>query len=502
MQAVLPRHSDSGPSHESARVRLWPVIAGLALLLFALALRASTFGDPNLHDDEVFYQTVGIAMHGIDGQPGVLPYVDAWDRKPFGLFALYYLIAFLSHGPLAYQLVATLFAAGTAGIISALARSWSNRSGALMAGALYLAWLETFQGFGGQSPVFYNLFIAAAALIVWRQRTQLRSGRVPAPVYGAMLLAGLAITIKQTAFFEAVFLGLYACAMLRPPAPPRRRLIGIALCLAATGAAPALLISLGYAIDGHWAIYWHAMVTSNFAKPAAPLTGAIRAAITLLLIAPLLVLLALSLTAMKAEPRRFVLCWLGAALLGLLVVPAFHLHYSLPILVPLCAASGGFLQSRITGPIAFAVIAAMALKDSSVLDFQHAARSRAAMARMAEAIRHHDDGPLFVYDGPVQLYPLTGHPFVSPLVFPPHLEHAIEKDVSHLSTLGEVRRVLALRPGTVVTSTQPRENPANAKTLAAVNAYIHTHCRRVETVPTPLWLREDQTEIWTDCRRN
>ncbi|MFC3213951.1 hypothetical protein [Novosphingobium panipatense] len=38
----------------------------LHLLLFlvtAIALRIATFGDPNLHVDESFYQTVGIAMH-------------------------------------------------------------------------------------------------------------------------------------------------------------------------------------------------------------------------------------------------------------------------------------------------------------------------------------------------------------------------------------------------------------------------------------------------------
>ena len=35
------------------------------LLLAAMALRADTFGDPNLHGDESFYHTVAVAMrHG------------------------------------------------------------------------------------------------------------------------------------------------------------------------------------------------------------------------------------------------------------------------------------------------------------------------------------------------------------------------------------------------------------------------------------------------------
>ena len=39
-------------------------LTGFAILMaVAVALRLDTFGDPNLHGDEVFYQTVGVAMH-------------------------------------------------------------------------------------------------------------------------------------------------------------------------------------------------------------------------------------------------------------------------------------------------------------------------------------------------------------------------------------------------------------------------------------------------------
>ena len=56
------------------------LIAGVILAL-AFVLRAPTFGDPALHTDEEFYFYVGQQM--LDGR---LPYVDIWDRKPFGFF--------------------------------------------------------------------------------------------------------------------------------------------------------------------------------------------------------------------------------------------------------------------------------------------------------------------------------------------------------------------------------------------------------------------------------
>ena len=184
----------------------------LILIGAALALRSYTFGDPNLFIDEAFYFAAGNAMH-----QGALPYVDVWDRKPFGLFALYYLIAGISTAPIAYQLAAALFAALTAWIVGRIVALWSDWLGAVGAGIAYLFLLSAFQGFGGQTPVFYNLFIALAAWLVIRSAPALRSGKVPGAVPLAMLSAGIAITIKTTALFEAVFLGLYAVSALPRP---------------------------------------------------------------------------------------------------------------------------------------------------------------------------------------------------------------------------------------------------------------------------------------------
>jgi hypothetical protein len=486
------------------------IIAFVVLLAVAILLRCDTFGDPNLHGDEVFYQTVGIAMHH-----GALPYVDVWDRKPFGLFALYYLIAALSAAPLAYQIVATLFAAGTAWAIAAIAATLRARdvtdgeaadraeglwSGGLFAGICYLLWLAPMQGFGGQSPVFYNLFVALAVLLVLRALPRLREGRLPAGAALAMLLAGIGITIKTTALFEGLFLGLVCTFALWRSSAPRGRVAEWLLLLAALGAAPSLAIAAAYGANGHWPEFWHAMVTSNIAKQPDPRTALVRLGLVMAILTPFLVLAALGLRRMAPDGRRFTLLWLAAAFAGLCAVPNFYIHYAMPLLVPLSVAAAAFLAGR--GRIWTAVIAAMACVVAPPFDFAHTRASRAAMAELARTTRAHlGGGGLLTYEGPSQLYRLTGQPFASPLVFPTHFSHAIERDVSHLSTLGEMKRVLATRPGAVVVAEPIRNGPINEQTHQLVLEYVGRHCRLIKAIPVLERLSTNMLVVWGDCRR-
>jgi len=473
---------------------LHPGIVFALLLAAAFVLRFSTLGDPNLHGDEVFYHTVGVAMHH-----GALPYVDVWDRKPFGLFALTWAIAALSPSMLAFQIAAMLFAAGTAWCIALLAQRWTSPRGAMLAGLLYLLYLPVLQCFGGQSPVFYNLFIVAALLLAAQALPALRAGQVPRAVPLAMLLAGIGITIKTTAFFEAAFLGLWcAAALWRSPAarPLALRHIGQ---WALIGAAPAVVIALAYFSIGHWREYWHAMVTANLDKPPHWPTSLARLRMMAAVLLPAAVLAALGLTRMAGPARGFVLAWIGAAMLGLIANPNFYLHYAAPLAVPLCVAASAFLARGLPGMAIMAVLAAMSIQIAPPRP-GHAARSAAAIDRLVALVRgHKGPGPLLLYDAPPQLYVETGQPFVTPLVFPTHLSHAIEKDTSHLSTLAETRRVLALRPGAVVMATPPRNGPVNTQTHRLVLAYAARHCRLVQVVPTLEWQRTDRIAVWGDC---
>lgn len=474
-----------------------PAVQFAILLLLALALRCGTYGDPNLHGDESFYRTVGIAMHH-----GVLPYVDVWDRKPFGLFLLYYLIAGLSPAPLAYQLVATLFAAGTAWAIAALGSLWSNPKGGLLAGVVYLLWLAPLQGYGGQSPVFYNLFIALAALLTFRSLPALRQRRTPSAVPLAMLSAGLAITLKTTALFEAAFFGLSCVVTLWRSGERGARVTAKAALWAAIGAAPALAIALSYWAIGHWSEYWHAMYTANANKPVHWPTSLLRLKVMALVLAPVALLAVAGLARLAPGGRGFVMAWIAAGLAGLWAVPNFYLHYALPLLVPLCVATSGVLARGIVGQGLVAALAILSFSIDPPFQFAHARQSRQAMAVLAEAVRAHlGTGPLLTYDAPPQVYTLTGQPFLTPLVFPTHLSHLIEKDVSHLSTRAETERALARRPGAVVMAVPIRNGPVNEETHRLVLAYVERNCRLITVVPTLEWQRTDRIAVWGDCGR-
>lgn len=489
--------SGDGRSAKPDRLLAPASLLSLAVLtLLALVLRWSTFGDPDITADETFYHTVGLAMHH-----GALPYVDVWDRKPLGLFIVYWAITAFSPTPLAYQIAACASAIATAFVIGRIALRWTGRQGALLAGCLYLVWLTPLFGFGGQSPVFYNLPMAGAALLVLNALPRLRAGNVPRSVPLAMLLAGCAITIKTTALFESLWFGL-ACLTAAARSPmPRGKLLGHAIGWAAIGALPTLAIALYYAIVGHWPEFWHAMVTANTSKPADWTSGLIRLRILWIGIMPVVLAALAGLASAGGAVRSFVLGWLVAAIAGLFAVPNFYPHYLLPMLVVLCVAASPVLERKWAGLVIFAVLAFFSLRTVTPFRPGKAEQSERTFAELSAAIRAHDGGHgLLVYAGPAQLYPMTGNPFPTPLAFETHLSQAEEQDVSHLSTIGEMRRVLAAKPGAVVLPLEVRNGPVIPETWSMLNGYVRTNCRLIIVRRADDWLAHDDLAVWGDCK--
>ncbi|MFC3592980.1 hypothetical protein ACFOON_04990 [Novosphingobium piscinae] len=489
LKSAAPARSNDGSPFDRPALQL------VVLAVAGLVLRWSTFGDPNLAADEGFYHAVGLAMHH-----GALPYVDVWDRKPLGLFLIYWAIAGITPDPLAYQLAAWACAVATAAVIGAIARRWTGPQGALLAGLVYLVWLTPLYGFGGQSPVFYNLPVAAAALLLCQGLPQVARGERSGRVALAMLLAGAAITVKTTVLFEALFFGLAALAAAwrsrRPVAWVALRGLG----WLALGLAPTAAIALGYAALGHWPEYWHAMVGANLAKGTDWGGTAIRLILLWRLLLPLILATAGGLMLQGPRGRGFVEGWLIAALFGLAAVPNFYPHYALPLLVVLCLAAAPLLDRGWIGLVAAAAMIALGLRAEPPFRPGQADRSRAAFAALSAAIRAHDGGrPLLVYAGPAQLYGMTGHAFPTPLAFETHLSQQAERNVSHLDTVAELRRVLAARPGAVVLPVQVRNGPAIPETWALVNTYVRQHCRPVARRHVEDWLLADDLVVWGDC---
>lgn len=440
-------------------------------LLFALLTRVSTFGDPNYLDDELLYFTIGQRMHD-----GLLPYVDLWDRKGPGLFLLYYLIAGFARSVIAYQLAATLFAGLTGYVAQLIAMRFAGRIGAMLAGTLYIALLPLFAGGGGQAAVFYNLFVAVAALMVLQQTDVPRTG----PLMLAMAAAGFAITFKQTAVFECVFLGLFALWRFRHSGADGSKLVQTALWLALAGAAPMLLFTLFYALIGHFSELWHALVLANLRKSYNPAGDALlRLGLLTIRLLPVLIPAILTLCFARRLPRGFLCGWLIAASIGFLSVPNFIDHYMIPLALPVSIAAAPALQWRKAGPIFAYVMLIVILQFGPAFHLAERDTSRAAMAALVRDIQLRDPRPrLLVFQGPAYLYALTGSYPPTPLIFPLHLFYQPENNTSHLDTAGEMRKILVWQPSVVVTQPDLPRDYLNPRTTALVEAYVAQHCRK------------------------
>lgn len=480
-----------------------PVIQLLLLLAFSLVYRMSTFGHPNMDSDEAFYLLIGQSMHA-----GMIPYVDIWDRKPFGLFALYYIFAGLSDSVLVYQIAAWLCVGTTAWFIGLIAAEFSGRRASIPAGIAYVLIVPVFLGWGGQAPVFYNTLMAAAAWLVVKSDRQgvdfLHSRHIDA----AMFLCSIAITIKQTALFESVFIGIYCAIKLFKSHGLTKTSYIAATRWMIIGATPTIMISFSYYYIGHWQEYWQAMFVSNLAKQSAtPVTLAARAINTYLRLFPLLcvVLIAMLLRAdgpNAGRSRRFLIGWLVSAWIGFFIVPNLYPHYVLPLLVPMCTAAGRIFSRRDLGLILFALLALSSMRQYSFDKSDQTRRAQAAISSLAKSIRAHDQGrDLLIFDGPVLLYSLTGHRPMSPLALPLHINYEIEKNVSQFDTDAEVKRMLSNEPGVVLIAEKPRNNPINAETFAMVEAYIKQRCRLVDRQLSSEIFRTDPILVYGDCSR-
>ncbi|MEG3164869.1 hypothetical protein U1701_09705 [Sphingomonas sp. PB2P19] len=463
----------------------------MLLLLVALAIRGWDFGNPVIDADEQYYLLVGDhLLHG------AVPYIDLWDRKPIGLFALYAAIRLLpGDGILAYQLVATAFAWATAVIVAVAARTLgANRRGACAAGVLYLASLSLLSGGGGQAPVFYNLPMAFAALLTLRLPAKAASRQVGAIVGSgaiACLLAGIAIQMKYTPLFEGAFFGLAHCWFLHRAGARARMIVAAALLWMAMGVAPTLAAIGWYFAKGPgvFEAFWFANVTSIGLRPGY---SAARLAIRLLsIVAQLLPLLvAAGLTwcrrpreGLAAETMTIAFAWVAAAMVGFLIIGTFFDHYGLPLVAPFAIIAALTLgRSRRILAFALVVPAAILIVDRVVSpDDRDAARAVAAVVQ-ANIGR---ECP-YVFVGHSITYHLAHACVPTAYAFPNLLSYATEQGAIGVDQPAEVRRIMANRPPVVVTSDR-RASVYNPDTLRIVKAALARDYRVVFTVPRGKW---------------
>ena len=471
----------------SVRDRRWTI--ALILLVVAIAARAQTFGNPVIGFDEQFYLLVGDRL-----LHGAIPYVDIFDRKPVGLFLIFAAARALGgDGFLQYKLVALVCVVATALLIHGIARAGAGRVAAISAAALYILWLNLMEGEGGQSPVFYNLpMTAAAALVLTAQRggDPLRAGA------GAMLLVGIALQIKYSVVVEGIFFGCWLIALAwraghRGWRLGRSILVWIALAMLPTLAAFAVYAGIGQA-----QAFVFANILSTLAQGRAAMATQIAglAAILGILALPLL----FTLVGWRGRRRggdeaardRFLLGWLAASALGILLYWRFASpHYAMPMLPPLMsllARSIDTSRRRRIGGLALALIGLIAGQAVLAISATRKGGAQAAAA-VARAARVDGQGCIYVYDGYPALYMLTGSCLPTRWAFPGHLA---TRDESRAAALGvdparEVRRILATQPVAIIDDL-PRfsgGNPITRRILDGALAADYVLAARICTGP-------------------
>ena len=456
----------------------WRVVA--SLILVALLVRAWDLGNPVIHVDEQYYLLVGDRL-----LHGAVPYIDIWDRKPFGLFLLYAGIRLLpGDGVLAYQLVAFAFAIATALVVRRGARLLgSDDRGALVAGALYLVGLSLLGGRGGQSPVFYNLPVALAGVLTLQLPGRPRPAIIASGAI-ACLLAGLAIQIKWTPAFEGAAFGIAHLYMLRRQGAAWPATCAATLLWIVAGLLPTLAVVAWYAVHGALDAFWFANVTSIFLRPGYPWDQlAMRLLGIAAVLLPLIACAVASWRRRDSEATFLAFVWLAAALLGFFAIGTFFDHYALPLLAPLAIAASPALARyrRIALAILGAGLALFAVERA--LQPSDAAGAR-SVARVVA--RNSRDGCPYVFIGDTITYRLADACLPTPYAFPNFLAYTTEQGAMGIDEAGEVRRILANRPPVIVTSTR-RLAIWNQQSLAVLKPVLHRDYRPVFATPRSSW---------------
>jgi hypothetical protein len=217
-------------------------------------------------------------------------------------------------------------------MVRQIALRFATSLAALFAAFTYLFVLPLYGGQNGQSPVFYNPLIAGSVLLLLRAAEG--RGSIRTSAFAAMLLCGLAMTIKQTSFVEGTFIGLAFLWLLHRSAMRPIAIAGTGAVMVAIALAPTLLCFLAYWLQGPAAA--HEFVYANFIsiferQSWSPLARLAGIALLFLYLFPLFIMAGIGAASLWRSrkndlPTALLVGWLAAAILGYLSVPAFFDH--------------------------------------------------------------------------------------------------------------------------------------------------------------------------------
>jgi hypothetical protein len=467
--------------------------------MVAVATRIVAWWNPVAHVDDQFYLLAGEEL-----LRGNWPYVDLWDRKPLGLFLLYAGIAWIGGGTiLGLNLIATAFAAATAWVIRQISLRFASATSATLAALSYLICMPVFGGQTGQSPVFYNLLIAGAALLVLRATDLVSITRLRRHALAAMLLCGLAMTIKQISFVEGAWFGLAFLWLIRRKGAGWAELAASAAMMASIALAPTALMMGGYALAGDAALseFVYANFVSIFERGGFQLLAKLAgAAYFLLYLLPLLGMGGWgAISRWRNNPRdtgaQLLLGWMCAALLGYLVVPAFFDHYALPVLLPFSVAAA-ITFDRPARWLLFMGLTAFYLIDGTITDLAGNRRDATHFKQVSQAAHAASRGGcVYVVDGPSRLYSEFYRCRATRYLFPDHLVLITEANAVGVDTAAELARILAEKPEVLVTR-PARRGRRQPRIEALVMNRLRRDYRPVFSLPPSYNPSVDRITVW------
>ncbi|HEY7807326.1 MAG TPA: glycosyltransferase family 39 protein [Croceibacterium sp.] len=472
-------------------------LAAAVLVLAVLATRAVWFGDPAADFDEQLYSFIGWRM-----THGDLPYVEVWDRKPFGLFAIFAFAHWLmGPGAIAYQVLGCICTFAGALLVYGLARELVDRASATVAATLYVILLAVYGSYSGQTEEFHTPIMLA---MLWLVRDP-RRANAPNRATAAMLLGGLAMQIKYTVLPQCLFFGGYALYGEWRAGAGAARLAWRAAVFSVLGVLPTAIVALLYLRWGYFDQFWFANFVSFFERLPAH-SGRLRPDLFVAIL-PLALLLALGpYAAFRLNPPRdwriygLFAGWALAALATVLMPGTVYLYYYATMAAPAALLALPVIDVR--SPARFLPAAMLLLAAGYVADlpgdYAHARQDRADMARLTAAISPYVGARrdcLYVFDGPTSLYRTTRSCLPSRFVYPDHLNNALEANALGVDQVKELARILSNRPGVIVTAAVP-VTVQRAENLKLVHNAIDADYRPLATATVQqrkitAWVRRD-----------
>jgi hypothetical protein len=361
----------------------------LVTVLTGILLRAFSFKVAGLDWDESLY--IVMAQRWLRGD---LPYVNIWDQHPPGLPAIFALMQMvISDGVLAARVAALLAVSLTSALLFASSdRFVKNRLAGYLASLLYLVVMARPDGLAGNTEVFNNLLVTAAAYFLLpeflKQEASIRHGRV---LFAAFLL-GVGLQIKYVVFPEATLLCSAVLIRYWSLGIGLRRILLTALLSILAGLLPTVAVVLYFLDMDALQQFLDANFRANVDYLDVPLsfaTALSRLRFGLLPISSFAVWALVTVILLQFYARSLTERWFGTFLVVWLIAVAvdialplkFWKHYFNALLPPLSLAAGlGCVLVGRAFPRAFALATGVALAVTMapivVLLVKHAPDSR------------------------------------------------------------------------------------------------------------------------------